>query len=140
MIWNTPDLVITGCMPGRALCAVLEHEAEYEAGTAEALGTAAGVRDRNKANELFEELMRRPAPAPAAKPQTGLDRDRDGAERAAQEADTPTIAEAMKSLGFMQRFAIGIEVARKRLAENNNPPPAFDVQDAFVLVTVRRRP
>ena len=52
----------------------------------------------------------------------------------------PTIAEAMKSLGFMQRFGIGIEVARRKLAENNNPPPEFDVQDAFVLVTVRRRP
>ena len=52
----------------------------------------------------------------------------------------PTIAEAMKNMGFMQRFGIGIETARRSLAENGNPPPEFDVQDAFVLVTVRRRP
>ena len=52
----------------------------------------------------------------------------------------PTIAEAMKNMGFMQRFGIGIETARRTLAENGNPPPEFDVQDAFVLVTVRRRP
>ena len=38
----------------------------------------------------------------------------------------------------MQRFGIGIETARRTLAENGNPPPEFDVQDAFVLVTVRR--
>ncbi len=52
----------------------------------------------------------------------------------------PTIAEAMKNMGFMQRFGIGIETARRTLAANGNPPPEFDVQDAFVLVTVRRRP
>ena len=51
----------------------------------------------------------------------------------------PTIAEAMRNLGFMQRFGIGIETARRTLAANNNPPPEFDVQDTFVLVTVRRR-
>ena len=52
----------------------------------------------------------------------------------------PTVAEAMKNLGFMQRSGIGIETARRALAENGNPPPEFDVQDQFVLVTVRRRP
>ncbi len=51
----------------------------------------------------------------------------------------PTVAEAMKNMGFMQRFGIGIETARRALAENGNPPPEFDVQDAFVSVTVRRR-
>lgn len=51
----------------------------------------------------------------------------------------PTIAEAMKNMGFMQRFGIGIETARKALSNNGNPPPEFDVQEAFVLTTVRRR-
>ena len=51
----------------------------------------------------------------------------------------PTIAEAMKNMGFMQRFGIGIETARRTLADNGNPPPEFDVQDAFVHATVRRR-
>ena len=44
------------------------------------------------------------------------------------------IAEAMKNLGFMQGFG-GIETARGALAENGNPPPELDVQDAFVSVT-----
>ena len=52
----------------------------------------------------------------------------------------PTVAEEMKNLGFMQRFGLGIETARRALSENGNPPPEFDVQDQFVLVTVRRRP
>ncbi len=60
--------------------------------------------------------------------------------RGATSYRNPTIAEAMKNMGFMQRFGIGIETARRALAENGNPPPEFDVQDAFVLVTVRRRP
>ena len=60
--------------------------------------------------------------------------------RGATSYRNPTIAEAMKNMGFMQRFGIGIETARRTLAANGNPPPEFDVQDAFVLVTVRRRP
>lgn len=60
--------------------------------------------------------------------------------RGATSYRNPTIAEAMKNMGFMQRFGIGIETARRTLAVNGNPPPEFDVQDAFVLVTVRRRP
>ena len=54
--------------------------------------------------------------------------------------DAELIAGAMKNMGFVQRFGIGIETARRTLAENGNPPPEFDVQEAFVLVTVRRRP
>ena len=65
---------------------------------------------------------------------------RDNFGRGATSYRNPTIAEAMKNMGFMQRFGIGIETARRTLAENGNPPPEFDVQDAFVLVTVRRRP
>ena len=42
-------------------------------------------------------------------------------------------------MGFMQRFGIGIETARRALAKNGNPPPEFDIQNAFVLVTVRNR-
>ena len=60
--------------------------------------------------------------------------------RGATSYRNPTIAEAMKNMGFMQRFGIGIETARRTLAANGNPAPEFDVQDAFVLVTVRRRP
>lgn len=52
----------------------------------------------------------------------------------------PTIAEAMKNMGFMERFGIGIQRARKALEENGNLSPTFDVQGDFVSVTVRGKP
>lgn len=52
----------------------------------------------------------------------------------------PTIAEALKALGFVERFGVGIAIARERLAANGNPPPEFTIEDAHVLVTVRRKP
>ena len=52
----------------------------------------------------------------------------------------PSIAEAMKSQGFMERFGRGIPTARRALAENGNPPPDFAVGDTFVFATIGRRP
>lgn len=52
----------------------------------------------------------------------------------------PHIAEAMKNLGYVQRFGVGIQLARKELDKNGNPPPEFVVEDAHVLVIVRTRP
>ena len=51
----------------------------------------------------------------------------------------PTIAEAMKNLGFMQRFGIGIATANKALKDNDNPPIEFDVQENFVIATVKKQ-
>jgi ATP-dependent DNA helicase RecG len=51
----------------------------------------------------------------------------------------PHIAEAMKNLGYIQRFGIGIQLARKELAKNGNPPLEFTIEDTNVLVTLRRR-
>jgi ATP-dependent DNA helicase RecG len=51
----------------------------------------------------------------------------------------PNIAEVMRNLGYVQRFGVGIAVARKSLQENGNPEPRFDVQSNHVLVTVRKR-
>jgi ATP-dependent DNA helicase RecG len=50
----------------------------------------------------------------------------------------PHLAEAMKNLGFVQRFGLGIPIARQELAKNGNPPPEFVVQEDQVLVTIRR--
>ena len=50
----------------------------------------------------------------------------------------PSIAGAMKSQGFMERFGTGIPTARKELEENGNPPPKFDVQDTFVFAAIRK--
>jgi ATP-dependent DNA helicase RecG len=50
----------------------------------------------------------------------------------------PHLAEAMKSLGYIQRFGVGISLARKELEKNGNPPPEFTVEESRVLVTIRR--
>jgi len=49
----------------------------------------------------------------------------------------PTLAEALKTLGFVERFGVGIAIARERLKANGNPPPEFTIEDAHVLATVR---
>ena len=51
----------------------------------------------------------------------------------------PTIAEAMKNMGFMQRFGLGIQQARQALKKNGNPPPEFEVEDTVVLVTIHKQ-
>lgn len=51
----------------------------------------------------------------------------------------PHLAEAMKALGYIQRFGMGIQIARNQLEKNRNPPVEFDVQDTTILVTIRRR-
>jgi len=51
----------------------------------------------------------------------------------------PHLAEALKVLGYVQRFGLGIATARRLLAENGNPPPEFNTNAHFVLVTVRKR-
>jgi len=52
----------------------------------------------------------------------------------------PTIAEAMKGQRFMERFGMGIAMARKALEDNGNPPPEFRVEDNFVFATLHKRP
>lgn len=51
----------------------------------------------------------------------------------------PHLAEVLKTLGFVQRFGVGIQLARKALADGGNPEADFDVQQNHVLVTVRSR-
>jgi ATP-dependent DNA helicase RecG len=52
----------------------------------------------------------------------------------------PIIAEAMKSLGFVNRFGYGVQRAQALLALNGNPPAQFDFFDPHtVLVKVHRR-
>jgi ATP-dependent DNA helicase RecG len=51
----------------------------------------------------------------------------------------PTLAEALKALGLVERFGVGIAIARKRLAVNGNAAPEFVVEDEHVVVIVRSR-
>ncbi len=51
----------------------------------------------------------------------------------------PLLAESMKVMGFVQRFGLGLPLARRELARNGNPPPEFRFEPTGVLVTVRRQ-
>lgn len=51
----------------------------------------------------------------------------------------PVIAEAMKSLGFVNRFGYGVLRAQALLAENGNSPAEFEFDEHSVLVKIYRR-
>ena len=51
----------------------------------------------------------------------------------------PHIAEAMKVLGYVQRFGVGIATAQRALAQNGNPPVEFDVQPNNILAIVKAK-
>ncbi|HNQ23504.1 MAG TPA: ATP-binding protein [Phycisphaerae bacterium] len=51
----------------------------------------------------------------------------------------PHLAEALRNLGYVQRFGVGIAYARREMEKNDNPPPEFIVEDAYVSVILRRR-
>jgi ATP-dependent DNA helicase RecG len=51
----------------------------------------------------------------------------------------PIIAEAMKSLGFVNRFGYGVRRAQTLLQENGNPPAVFEIDEQVVLVKIYKR-
>lgn len=51
----------------------------------------------------------------------------------------PNLADAMRTLGFVQRFGVGIATAQRALAQNQNPPLGWEVNEGYVLMTLRRR-
>jgi len=51
----------------------------------------------------------------------------------------PHLAEAMHVLGYVQRFGMGIQIAKKQLQDNGNPPLEFTLEENYVLATVRRQ-
>ena len=52
----------------------------------------------------------------------------------------PNLAEAMKNLGYVQRFGVGIPTARRLLTEAGHPEPKFEIYDTNVLVTIEAVP
>ena len=50
----------------------------------------------------------------------------------------PVIAEALKSLGFVNRFGYGVQRAQALLAENGNPPAEFEFDEHSVLVKIHK--
>ncbi len=51
----------------------------------------------------------------------------------------PNLADAMKTLGIVERFGFGITAARESCAANGNPPPEFDARPTHVLARIRVR-
>ena len=49
----------------------------------------------------------------------------------------PNLAEAMKTLGYVQRFGVGIRTARKLLKKAGHPEPKFEVNSSYVLATIK---
>jgi ATP-dependent DNA helicase RecG len=52
----------------------------------------------------------------------------------------PNLAEALRNLGFIQRFGLGIQIAREELSRNGNPELEFKVEETHVLAVVRGKP
>ena len=51
----------------------------------------------------------------------------------------PNVADAMRVLKLVQRFGVGIQLARKALAENQSPPPEFKVAASHVTAILHPR-
>lgn len=49
----------------------------------------------------------------------------------------PNLAEALRVLGFVQRFGAGLAIARRELENNGNPPAEFIIQPTHVGVIVK---
>jgi len=45
----------------------------------------------------------------------------------------------MRVLGLVQRFGVGIDIARAALRRNAQPEPVFDVQPHWVRCVIRAR-
>jgi ATP-dependent DNA helicase RecG len=52
----------------------------------------------------------------------------------------PVIAEAMKTLGYVNRYGSGIERTQEALKANGNPAAAFSFEDTYFLATMKIRP
>lgn len=51
----------------------------------------------------------------------------------------PVLAEAMKSMDYVNRYGYGIQRAEAMLAANGNPPLEFEIDDRIFLVSIRAR-
>ena len=49
----------------------------------------------------------------------------------------PNLAEAMRTLGYVQRFGVGISIARRLLREAGHPELKFEILDSYVQVTIK---
>jgi ATP-dependent DNA helicase RecG len=50
------------------------------------------------------------------------------------------LADVLKNIGVIQRFGLGLKLARDSMEANGNPPIEFEVDNSFVRVILRIRP
>ena len=48
----------------------------------------------------------------------------------------PTLAEALRSLGYVEKFGVGLQIAADELRKNGNPEYLLDADHGFVLLTL----
>jgi ATP-dependent DNA helicase RecG len=51
----------------------------------------------------------------------------------------PDLADMFKTLGFVQKYGVGIQLARDAMERNGNPPLEFETNQSVVLCTLRAR-
>ncbi|MFB3786370.1 MAG: ATP-binding protein [bacterium] len=51
----------------------------------------------------------------------------------------PVLAEALKVMGYVNRFGVGVQRAQRALRENGNPPADFGFETNSVLAVIRKR-
>ena len=49
-----------------------------------------------------------------------------------------SVTEALKALGYVQRFGVGIATARRLLRDNGNGDVEFELSDTYVSALVRK--
>jgi ATP-dependent DNA helicase RecG len=52
----------------------------------------------------------------------------------------PNIADMLKTLGFVQRYGIGIQTAQKAMERNGNPPIKFQANQSIVVCILIKKP
>lgn len=52
----------------------------------------------------------------------------------------PVLAEAMRNLGYVQRFGAGLQLVKAAAERNGNPLVEFDVDPAYIGITMRKAP
>jgi ATP-dependent DNA helicase RecG len=52
----------------------------------------------------------------------------------------PTIAEALRTMGFVDKFGVGVAIAREACAQNGNSAPEFSFFPTYVHVKLGKRP
>ena len=52
----------------------------------------------------------------------------------------PNLAEVMKTFGYVQRFGVGLSIARRLLRAAGHPDPEFEFPENFVRATIKRLP